>query len=395
MIKIDKKKIAVAMSGGVDSSVTAHLLLGAGYDVFGITMVAFSLDGVLKGMDVDENSCNALTAVRDAQAVCDQLGIDLHIVNFEKSFEEEIIGYFTEEYEAGRTPNPCIRCNRLIKYGLLLEKALELGADLLATGHYARKWYDASRNRHLLGQAKDKKKDQSYVLYSLNQEQLSKIMFPLADYSKSEIREIAREAQLVLSDKADSQEICFIPNDDYKSFLDYRLGEVREFGNFVDKDGKILGKHQGIRNYTIGQRKGLGLALGYPAYVKAIDAEKRQIIVGYDKEIYSNELIADQVNWVKYSEEELNKLYIKFQQENTDEDNQTEGEFFLPAYVKIRSTAEMLTGNLIINIKDTKKIKILFNNPARAITPGQGVVFYDEEGVVIGGGRILSAGEGV
>lgn len=369
-----KKTVVVAMSGGVDSSVTAILLKNQGYEVIGITMRLYSPDDPLEEANM-VGGCCSLDSVEDARRVCESLDIPFYAVNYKEEFERLVIDYFQQEYERGRTPNPCIACNIHMKYDLLLKKALDLGADYLATGHYVRRWYDESRQRYVLAQAVDMTKDQSYVLYNLNQEQLKHTIFPLGDYEKTKVREMAKELGLRVHNKPDSQEICFIPNDDYKSFIEKRTNTTIKEGFFYDTKGKEIGKHRGIPYYTIGQRKGLGLALGYPAYVVDIIPEKNIIIIGSNEDVHDFGLIAEEINWVGIA-------------------GLAEG-VEMPVRVKIRSAAR--PANATIQMINDTQIKVLFEKPERAVTPGQAVVFYDDLGIVLGGGviskRIRTMGE--
>jgi len=359
-----KQKVVVAMSGGVDSSVTAVLLQKQGYDVIGITMRLYSPDDPLEEANL-VGGCCSLDSVDDARRVCESLDIPFYAVNYKEQFEKLVIGYFQKEYTKGRTPNPCIACNIHMKYDLLLKKALDLGADYLATGHYVRRWYDQESGRYLLGQAKDTKKDQSYVLYNLTQQQLKHILFPLGDYLKPEIREMAKQFGLRVHNKPDSQEICFIPNDDYKAFIEQRTNEEVKGGFFYDTKGNEIGKHRGIPYYTIGQRKGLGLALGYPAYVVDIVPDKNIVIIGSNDDVFDKGLYAEELNWVAI--DGLNNQQCT-------------------AYVKIRSAAK--PSKAIITEESNQRVKVIFEKPERAVTPGQAVVFYDEHGIVLGGGVI-------
>lgn len=353
-------RVIVAMSGGVDSSVAAALLLEAGYEVIGVTMQIWQ-----RGAE-DERSggCCSLSAVDDARRVADKLGIPYYVMNFRDLFKEKVIEYFTGEYLKGRTPNPCIACNRYIKFEALLSKARGLDCDFLATGHYARITYDDSSRRFLLYRAKDDNKDQTYALYTLTQEQLAHTLFPLGDYTKPEIRKKAAELGLLVADKPDSQEICFVADNNYKNFLNQRVsGECIKPGFFVNTKGEVLGRHQGIHNYTVGQRKGLGLALGYPAYVLAIDSESNNVIIGDDREIFRNALIADDNNFIPF---DVLKEPLEVE-------------------AKIRYGA--IPAKALISPEEDGRILVAFAEPQRAITPGQAVVYYQGD-MVVGGGTI-------
>lgn len=282
-----KKKVMVAMSGGVDSSVTAALLLEEGYDVAGVTLKLWP------GMS--EN------AIRDAGRVAETLGIPHHVLDLSAEFRKKVIEYFTGEYMCGRTPNPCIICNRHIKFGALLEYALSKGMDLMATGHYATVCFDEETGRYIIKKAKFPEKDQTYVLYRLTQPQLARILLPLGEYSKNEIRQIAGKIGLVVASKAESQEICFIPDNNYSGYIQKNVDGQIEPGNFIDTKGNIIGRHKGIINYTIGQRKGLGIAFGKPMYVVGIDADRNNVVLGDETEVYSESLIASDVNFISIS----------------------------------------------------------------------------------------------
>ncbi|HXE96978.1 MAG TPA: tRNA 2-thiouridine(34) synthase MnmA [Dongiaceae bacterium] len=344
--------IAVAMSGGVDSSVTAALLKQQGHEVIGITMRLFA-----------PHSSGVGTAVHDAAVVARHLEIPHHVADFSPDFSRLIIGDFIEEYRAGHTPNPCVRCNRYIKFGLLLDKAHELGADQLATGHYVRKTVDPDGTCHLRI-AEFARKDQSYFLYTLTQQQLSQVIFPLGTVSsKDEVRRMAREFALPVAEKSDSQEVCFIPGDDYVSFLEERGSLRAAEGDIIHMNGKIVGRHHGTHRYTIGQRKGLGIAWSEPLYVTAIDAERNIIQVGEQQHVYAAGLQAENVSWIVAPEAE---------------------EF--AATCKIRYRHQPV--GCFVRLLAGAACEVHFDQPQKAITPGQALVFYrgDE---VLGGGRIV------
>lgn len=355
-----RARVVVAMSGGVDSSVAAALLKEQGYEVIGVTMQIWQKDKE----DEKSGGCCSLTAINDARRVTDRLGIPYYVMNFRSLFEDKVINYFTREYLRGRTPNPCIACNRYIKFESFLQKALALDAEYIATGHYAIINYDEARGRYLLYRAYDKNKDQSYALFNMTQEQLGRTLLPLGGYTKPQIRKIAEGLGLLVADKPDSQEICFVDNDDYKSFLLERVepAEIKE-GNFLNTRGEVIGRHKGLPFYTVGQRKGLGLALGYPAYVLALDVARNAVIIGRDEEVFQKGLRAGDNNFIA-----LEKL---------------EGP--LEVQAKIRYGAPPAPA--VITPEPDGRVLVTFYQPQRAITPGQAVVYYQED-LVVGGGTI-------
>jgi len=351
---MNSKRVIVAMSGGLDSSVTAVLLKEEGYEVIGVTMQIWE-------RSKDWGGCCGLGSIEDAKKVANKLGIPHYVLNFRDIFREKVIANFCEEYREGRTPNPCIRCNQYIKFDALLKKAEELGADYIATGHYARIEYDSRRKRYLFMKGVDQRKDQSYVLYVLTQEQLKRTLLPLGNLTKDRVRQIAKEKDLPVATKPESQEICFIPDNNYGEFLREYIPEGKS-GPIVNKEGKVIGEHQGIIFYTIGQRKGIGIAAKEPLYVIAIDKENDTIVVGKEKDVYGNELIAEDV---KFIIEELKEPFR--------------------AEAKIRYLHQ--TSSATVYPLDGNKLKVKFDGPQWAITPGQAVVFYDGD-IVIGGGTI-------
>jgi len=354
-----KKRVVVAMSGGVDSSTTAWLLKEKGYDVIGATMCIGTTGREGEG----PARCCGLSDIEDARRVALQVGIPFYVFHLREEFEREIIDYFCEEYRRGRTPNPCILCNEKMKFGSFLRKALELGADFLATGHYARLQFDEGAGQHLLKKGLDRKKDQSYVLFSLSQDQLRYVLFPLGEYRKEEVRQRAFETGLRVHDKPESQEVCFIHEASYHSFLKERLRESIEPGPIVDHKGNVLGKHKGIPFYTIGQRRGLHLAKGKPLYVVGIDRSENALIVGEEPEVYKDTFVVNSANWII-------------------SDKQTAS---FEAQVKIRYNHP--GSEAVISPKGSGELEVKFKTPQKAITPGQAAVFYDGE-TVIGGGWI-------
>ncbi len=342
-----KQKIAVAMSGGVDSSVVAALLQKQGYDVFGVTMQVWQ--------DTQD------LAIKDAKAVAKRLNIPHHVVDLRKVFEKEIITYFTNEYLLGRTPNPCVTCNHQIKFGALLDWAKSMGADYLATGHYAK--IVQEDGRYLLKKSQSSNKDQTYPLYHLTQQQLANIMFPLADYDKVTVRKVAQDFNLEVANKADSQDICFISDHNYAKFIEERTGIKMRYGNFVDKRGNILGQHKGIYKYTIGQRKGLGIATGKPIFISKINVENNAIVLGDEEDILFKSLIVKNVNFIP-----VDQLSEATQ-----------------ASVKIRYGAREAEAILIPQKENLLKVE--FKTPQRAVTAGQSAVFYQGD-LVLGGGVI-------
>lgn len=356
---LEKKKVIVAMSGGVDSSVAAAILLEQGYEVIGVTMQIWQRD------QEDERSggCCSLSAVNDARRVADRLGIAYYVMNFRDLFAEKVIDYFTNEYLRGRTPNPCIACNRFIKFEALLDKARGLGADYIATGHYARIAYDEESKRYRLYRAMDLNKDQSYALYTMTQDQLAHTLFPLWGVTKPEIRKKAAELGLMVADKPDSQEICFVSDNNYKNFLSQRLPAAKfKPGPIMNTKGEVIGRHEGLPYYTVGQRKGLG-ALGYPAYVVALDTQNNSVIVGRHEEVFQPGLIAAENNFIAIPE-------LKEP---------------MAVQAKIRYGAKPAPA--LIAPTDDGRVLVRFAEPQRAITPGQSVVYYRDE-LVVGGGII-------
>ncbi|MCX5699284.1 MAG: tRNA 2-thiouridine(34) synthase MnmA [Candidatus Omnitrophica bacterium] len=349
-----KKRVVVAMSGGVDSSVAAALLKEQGYEVIGLTM-CFNL-AEKKG---NKPSCCGLTGIEDARRVCQKLGVRHYVLNLNKDFSREVIGNFYQEYLSGRTPNPCVRCNQFIKFGILLKKAINLGAQFLATGHYAR--IVKSPQGYLLKKANDLKKDQSYFLYSLTQAQLKHIIFPLGNFTKPKVRQLASDFGLKVAEKQDSQEICFLPDGKYGDFIKARgHGSVKP-GNFTDKNGNILGLHRGIAFYTIGQRHGLRIAAGYPLYVTRINAQDNRVSLGPRQEVYKSEFIIKEGHFLGKPPKKKIEIKVRIR------------------YNHQEALAAVYPGR--------DKHKVIFKQPQFAVTPGQSAVFYNKD-TVLGGGII-------
>ncbi len=351
---MEEKRVLLGMSGGVDSSVSALLLKEEGYDVIGTTMELFA----------GSSCCNTNTYI-DAKNVCNQIGIPHFIYNFKDEFKKYVIDDFINCYANCLTPNPCIECNKFMKFGLMYEKAKELGCEYIATGHYAKTEYSEEYGRWVLKKSKAGKKDQSYVLWNIPKELIEHVVFPLADFeSKDEIRKIAREHNLKTANKPDSEDICFVPDGNYKRFLEENSEIKPKKGNIVHVNGKVLGKHNGLYNYTIGQRKGLGISYKEPLFVVGFNKEKNEVIVGEKDYIYKKEMIVKDVNLLLVdSIDEPMKVSVKTRYSSVEED----------------ATAEMI---------DANTIKVVFENPVARITPGQSAVFYLGD-IVVGGGKIL------
>ena len=350
----------IAMSGGVDSSVAAYLTKQAGYECTGCTMRLYENDMI--GEDLFSTCCSAKDA-GDARSVCERLGMKHHIFHFENEFTQDVISPFADCYENARTPNPCIECNRKIKFLRLMDKADEMGIEKLVTGHYARIEFDEKSQRYLLRKAKDTNKDQSYVLYMMTQKQLSRTLFPLGEYTKDEIRSIAEGRGFVNAKKHDSQDICFVPDGDYAAFLKRFKNKDLTEGNFIDKDGNILGRHKGIECYTIGQRRGLGIAWEHPLYVTAIRPETNEVVLGDNEDLFSCRLTAENVNLIAF--------------------DRIEGEIRVNARIRYHHREQPAT----VRQTGNDSIEVIFDEPQRAITPGQAVVLYDGD-TVVGGGTI-------
>jgi tRNA-specific 2-thiouridylase len=361
-----KERVAVAMSGGVDSSVAAALLQKQGYEVIGITMCfGAALGGDLLDVAGKKPNCCGPQGIEDARKVAGRLSIKHYVLDFSKELAEKVIKNFCDEYRKGRTPNPCIRCNQFLKFDLLLKKALACGARYLATGHYARitsfQWPGHSGHYYLLQKAKDIKKDQSYFLYRLNQKQLGCILFPLGEYSKDEVRGIARKFHLSVAEKKGSQEICFLPQDNYRGFLARRKRFVAKPGAILDMAGKTVGQHKGVAFYTIGQREGLGLAMGHPVYVTRIDAARNTITIGSKEDASQREFTASDVHFIVKPEKKKIAAMVKIRYNHRE----------MPAEIRVLKN----------------HLRVTFERPEFAITPGQSAVIYDGD-IVLGGAVI-------
>ena len=359
MTEPKKTRVIVGMSGGVDSSAAAALLLEQGYDVVGITLKLWPQDCVSRA----EDKCCGPQAVTDARAVCHQLGIPYYLVDEAETFQKQVIAYFAEEYKAGRTPNPCVMCNEKLKFGALLDRARRLGGDFVATGHFARVEKSADGRRTLLKKGRDPRKDQSYFLFSLRQHQLARSLFPLGEKTKQDTRQTARDRRLKTADKEESMEICFVPDNDYGKFLEAAKLAQRRRGEIVSLQGQVLGHHEGIEFYTVGQRKGLGLSSPKPLYVIELDSVNNRVVVGDDRALDREEFTVERCNWIPFDEpppEMQVSAKIRYNNPGT------------PAIVRPQPGG-------------SAKVKLLAAQ--RAITPGQACVFYDGD-LVLGGGWI-------
>ena len=346
---MENKKVLLGMSGGVDSSVSALLLKKAGYDVIGVTLELYNSND---------------NTYEDAKKICDHLGITHFIYDFKNDFKKYVIDDFINCYSNCRTPNPCIECNKYMKFGVMYDKAKELGCDYIATGHYAKTEYSEKYGRWVLEKSNSGKKDQSYVLWNIPKELINKIIFPLSDFeSKDDIRKIAKENELKVASKPDSEDICFVPDGNYKNFLENNSNIKPKQGNIVDLQGNVWGKHMGLYNYTIGQRKGLGISNPVPLFVVGFNKEKNEVIVGEEKDLYKKEIIVSNINLLLVDKIE-NSMRVK---------------------VKTRYSSKEADASIM---QENNFIKIIFDEPQRAITPGQSAVFYVGD-IVLGGGKIM------
>ncbi len=354
-----KQRVIVGMSGGVDSSAAAALLVEQGYDVVGITLKLWPQDCISRA----EDKCCGPQAVTDARAVCHRLGIPFYLVDEAEDFKQQVIQYFADEYKAGRTPNPCVMCNEKLKFGTLITRAQKLGGDFVATGHYARIERDANTGRHLLQRGRDPRRDQSYFLFSLRQDQLARALFPLGELLKTETREVARGKALKTAEKEESMEICFVPDNDYGKFLRQARLVSGHRGEIVDVQGRLLGHHDGIEFFTIGQRRGLGVSAPQPLYVLDLDPAANRVVVGDDAGLSRDEFRVERCNWIAFAEPPAS----------------------LSVSVKIRYNHAGTPA--VVTPQADGSARVELDVPQRAVTPGQAAVFYDGE-TVVGGGWI-------
>jgi tRNA-specific 2-thiouridylase len=361
---MEKRRILVALSGGVDSAVTAALLKDAGHDVIGITMNVWP--ELPDEAIVRADACCSLAAVDDARAVCDLLEVPYYVLNLKEAFAEHVIDNFYDEYALGRTPNPCVRCNRYIKFDALWPKALALGCDAIATGHYARVLFDAAADRYVLARAVDTRKDQSYVLYTLDAAHLRRTLMPIGEYAKDEVRELARRYALPVADKPESQEICFVHTGAYHDYVGRARPEAMQPGPMVDAAGTIVGLHKGIGAYTVGQRKGLGLARPEPVFVTRIDAAQNRLVVGPERLLYARDVTATEFHLTSIASLDPGRK--------------------VQAKVRYRAAAV----DAVVTASAGGSVEIRFTAAQRAVTPGQALVLYDGD-TVLGGGTIVSA----
>lgn len=355
------KKVVVGMSGGVDSSVAAWLLMQQGYEVIGVTMQIWQDEEEM--VQQENGGCCGLSAVDDARRVAWQLGIPYYVMNFKREFKANVMDYFVEEYLHGRTPNPCIACNRYVKWESLLKRSLDIGADYIATGHYARV-EQLANGRYALRKSATAAKDQTYALYNLTQDQLAHTLMPVGEYTKDQIRQMAEDLGLNVAHKADSQEICFIPDHDYARFIEENADAVPGPGDFVDLAGNVIGRHEGITHYTVGQRKGLNLSMGRPVFVVEIRPETNEVVIGDPEDVFTDSLICDKLNWMAIDGLHGRELQVT---------------------AKIRYSHK--GAPCIIREIGEGLVECRFLEKVRAVTPGQAVVFYDGD-YVAGGGTI-------
>lgn len=356
---MDQKKVLIAMSGGVDSSAAALILRRDGYDCTGATMRLYDNEMIA----LDSNTCCSLDDVEDARSVARRLDMPFYVFNFKQDFEKHVIYDFVRSYERGLTPNPCIECNRHLKFDRFLRRAMELGCDFIATGHYAQIRFDESSGRYLLCRAHDRSKDQTYVLYALTQEQLKHTLFPLGGLSKPEVRTLAEEHGFINAHKHDSQDICFVPDGDYVSFMKHYTGKEYPAGDYLDLMGNVVGRHSGAVAYTLGQRKGLGISLGSPVYVCAKDMERNTVTVGPNEALYAKSLLADDWNWFPFAT------------------------LTQPIRVTAKARYSQTEQPATVYPEENGSARVVFDTPQRALTPGQAVVLYDGD-TVVGGGTI-------
>lgn len=361
-MKLDKNKVVIGMSGGVDSAVAAYVLKEQGYEVIGITMKLWEEDE--ENYAEDYGGCCSLSSVEDARLVAEKLGIPFYVINYNERFIETVVDNFIDEYLSGHTPSPCIRCNKYIKFDELLKTAHSLGAYYVATGHYGIVGHHETYDRFTISKSKEKRKDQTYMMYSLSQEQVKHILMPLGTFeTKEEVRQIAEKEDLIVARKNDSQELCFVIDDDYVRFVKEHTRQNIPKGNFVDTDGNILGQHLGIIYYTIGQRKGLGMTFGKPMYVVEIRPKTNEVVLGSNDQVYKESLTAKEVNFMPF--------------------DQPEDGYKCEAKIRYSSNTAPCT---VKALKDNR-VYVTFDEPQRAVTPGQAVVFYKGD-LLLGGGII-------